>query len=150
VKQALLIAGSVVLLSLVPAAAADISVLGGTVVVHTTGDLGVSALGDPVARVATSAPTCPGEGQCVVVYGDPAGLSGYQAYAYVGPCPGLDPCVIAYAAPPGVGFMAVVFEGPAGALVCPIVAILVDCVYVVTDPLCVGTWTYIGPIVCET
>lgn len=147
-KQALLITSSLVLLSLVPAAAADISVLGGTAVIHTDGDLGISALGEPVARLDPESPCYNGDATCTIVYGNPAGVGDYVITASIGPCEGWEVCILAGVLLPsgaGTGAGLLVNEGLTVALVCAVA----DCLYVNTDPICISD-ALIGEIVCET
>ena len=147
-KQAILIA-SVLLLFLVPAAAADVSILGGTVVVHTSGDVGVSALGEPLARVADDWDCI--TTSCVIVYGSPAGLAAYSAGVGYGSC-GWSTCLaVGVGSDAGVGGGVVVAanSNPAGALVWVIAGPAGEYVIVQTDPPCVADFL-VGDIVCST
>jgi hypothetical protein len=149
VNPATLVLSSLVALSLVPAAAADFSILNGTAVIHTNGDPGLSALGNPVARIDPSRP-CYSYDSCIVAYSNPAGAGEYQIWAHhgLGSCGEQDHCVVAtLLLPSGVGLTAalLVDEDPAAAAAC----FLVDCVFATVDPLCVHDWQ-VGEIVCET
>jgi hypothetical protein len=153
VKHAILIASSLALLSLIPAAAADISILGGTAVIHTDGDPGVSVLGEPLVQVATSAPC--GVDVCTAVYGNPAGLGHY--IIVFGTCSVDDPCLLAgMIIPPGLGVSTFVVLGtdPATVHNCNYNLVPLSpipsgiCVDVFTDPICVTST--LGEIICET
>lgn len=151
-KHAILLVSSLALLSLVPAASADVSILGGTVVVHTTGDPGVSVLGESVARVFSG--PCPYNPslQCVIVYGYPGGLGVYEILLANGSCSsynGAEICAGVGVIPPAglaAAFVVYVGESQGWAGVCIIPG---DCAIVETDPLCISD-NILGEIVCST
>src|SRR5688572_18711772 len=153
----IILVGSALLVSLVPTATADVSILGGTVVVHTSGDPGVSSLGDPVARVAVNQP-CYSDYTCTFVYGDPAGLADYQLVVIAGsPCNAFNArasCfLVDLSLPTGsVGAGVLLGDDASFLAVCAglvTLATVGDCVVVETDPLCVYD-LLVGEIVCET
>jgi hypothetical protein len=149
VKPILAASSLIALLFLVPAATADFSVLNGTVVIHTDGDPGLSALGSPLARVDPEA-TCDlfylYSSSCTLVYGNPAGLAEYGVWVHDGPCVDWETCVVVGVETGEVRRHVYVLadEDPIGVTVC-----VGDCVLVDTDPICIYV-SVVGDIVCET